>query len=481
MGSGDDRWQPRPVASLMLRGAVFAVPISISAAVSVLVSRNLIRATGPWVLMGRFAVSFAISLVVLRIADRGARKLLPLAVLWKLSLAFPSAAPSRWKVARQAGNLKELERIAADARENGIVTEPARAAAQILSLVAAVEAHDRATRGHSERVRIFADLVAEELHLDEDDRNKLRWASLLHDVGKLMVPASVLNKPEKLNDSEFDTVRGHPEHGMRFIEPLREWLGEWALAVEQHHERYDGGGYPHGLAGWNIGRAARIVAVADSYEVMTARRPYKRPMNAAAAREELVRCSGGQFDPAIVRAFLQISLGRLRVVSGPLAWLAQTPFLRGLESVATSAGAATTGGALVLGLVPVLPIVAPSQAPPAQARAADEGFSDQSRTGPGLQLVPTATATPGPTAQPSPIASPTPTGSPEPTGKPSIDPKPSERPTSSPKPSPSDSVIVTPTKTPEEKDPPPPPTSSPTPEATPAPLPWPSNFGRFPF
>lgn len=476
--SGGDRWQPRPVAALLLRGAVFAVPILVSATISVAVARAFIPARGVGGLAVRFLASFAISVVVLRIADRGARKLLPLAVLWKLTLAFPGEAPSRWKIARQAGNVAELERIASDARENGVIDEPARAAAQILSLVAAVEAHDRATRGHSERVRIYADLIAEELHLSDEDRNKLRWASLLHDVGKLMVPAEVLNKPAKLDDDEFDIVRAHPEHGMRFIEPLRDWLGEWALAVEQHHERFDGNGYPHGHSGWQIARAARIVAVADSYEVMTARRPYKRPMNAAAAREELIRCSGEQFDPAMVRAFMQISIGKLRVVSGPLAWLAQTPFLRGLESVASSAGAATAGGALALGLVPVLPVVAPQgQDPPPTVIG---GTGEQAGGLPGSPT-PTPPPLPGifpsPTASTSPSPSPTPTEpEPEPT-----EPRPTEKPTDRPTPKPSESPtkIVTPSKSPDPGEPTQP-SESPTPEPNPLPVPTPTTLGRLP-
>lgn len=469
---------------------MFAVPVAFSATVSVVVSKRLFRVDGASTMVARFLVSFAISIVILRLTDRLARRLLPLAVLWKLSLAFPTAAPSRWKLAREAANVAQLEKIAEEARRHGIQTEPARAAGHILTLVAAVEAHDRGTRGHSERVRIYTDLIAEELGLDDEDRNKLRWAALLHDVGKLMVPADVLNKPAKLDHLEFEVVKQHPIEGKRFVEPLIAWLGEWAHAIEQHHERFDGGGYPYGLSGTMIARAARIVAVADSYEVMTARRPYKRPMKAAAARRELVACSGEQFDPAMVRAFLQVSIGKLRVVAGPLAWLAQTPFLRGIEQLATSAGAATTGGALVLGLVPAVQIAGPAAAdastPPARTRTVAAG-EDGTSSDPTL-----ASPTPTPTGSVGPTPTPSPSPSPEPSPTTSPDPKPSEEPTPSPEPtpsrttpgpsaSPSPSRIATPTVEPSPSaGPSHTPTGSPRPETSSTPVPQPTSIGRLP-
>ena len=490
--SGHDRWQPRPVASVLLRGAVFAVPIIISAAISVAVSRRLLRVDGATTLIARFLISFAISVVLLRLTDRLSRRLLPLAVLWKLTLVFPTAAPSRWKLAREAANVGQLERIAEEARRHGVQTEPARAAGHILTLVAAVEAHDRGTRGHSERVRIYTDLIAEEIGLDDDDRNKLRWAALLHDVGKLMVPAEVLNKPAKLDDLEFDLVKQHPIEGKRFIEPLADWLGEWVHAIEQHHERFDGAGYPHGLSGSMIARAARIVAVADSYEVMTARRPYKRPMKANAAREELVRCSGSQFDPAMVRAFLQVSLGKLRIVAGPLAWLAQTPFLRGIEQFATTAGAATTSGAIVLGLVPAVQIAGPNAAdaatPPSNSRTLDGARIDPET---GMIVGPSGAPSPTPTPSAEPTPTPEPTEITDPTPEPSVpptSPPPTGSPTASPSPttspSPSPSHISTPTVSPTRSPDPVPsstPTREPSPETSDPPVPPPTSIGRVPF
>ena len=123
--------------------------------------------------------------------------MLPLALLLRLSLVFPDAAPSRFKMARGNGNVRVLESRIQDAKQAGLDDDPARAAAQILSLVAALSRHDRKTRGHSERVRAFTDLIVDELDLPDASRDRIRWAALLHDIGKLHVPSRVLNKPGK--------------------------------------------------------------------------------------------------------------------------------------------------------------------------------------------------------------------------------------------------------------------------------------------
>ena len=124
------------------------------------------------------------------------------------------------------------------------------------------------------------------------------------------------------------------------VDPLAEWLGESVRAVWEHHERFDGNGYPRGLSGTDISFAARVVSVADSYDVMTSARSYKKPMSAEAARAELAACSGTQFDPIVVRSFLNVSLGRLRLMTGPLAWLAQLALLE--PSGVVHAGSSST-------------------------------------------------------------------------------------------------------------------------------------------
>jgi len=329
-----------------------------------------------------------VSTLVVAVVDRAARRLLPLAALLRLCLVFPDHAPSRFSVAFKAGTTRNLKEKLARATEQGLVDEPARAAERILVLVAAMNIHHRGTRGHSERVRAFNDLIAEELRLPEADRDRLRWAALLHDVGKLEVPVRILDKPGKPTEAEWDTLRRHPEDGARIVAPLRGWLGPWAAAIEEHHERWDGAGYPRGLAGQEIGLAARIVAVADVFEVMTAPRAYRRPVNAEAARAELARCAGSQLDPAVVRAFLNVSLGKLRVAMGPLSWLAQLPFvgaLPRLEGVAAAGRAAATAAGVATGVGAITLIGAVG---PATADDPVRVDVQSARSGTGVTLVP---------------------------------------------------------------------------------------------
>ncbi len=331
----NDRWRGRPYLAAGLRACVLLGPIGAAVGSAILVARAVHHSEGVLAPLIRWTIVLVVFGLVLTIVDRLARRLLPLAVLLRLSLAFPDAAPSRLGVARAAANLRELEERIRIARTTLLEDEPARAAEMTLSLVAAVEAHDRATRGHSERVRLYTDLIGEELKLYPADRDRLRWAALIHDVGKLEVPTSVLNKPGPLDPRELEVVRRHPQDGARLTKPLHAWLGEWAAAISEHHERWDGRGYPQGRSGSAISLGARIVAVADCYETMTAARPYHRPKTAAQARQELVRCADTQFDPAVVNAFLSVSIRKLRQVNGPPAWVARTPALRALERVAS--------------------------------------------------------------------------------------------------------------------------------------------------
>ncbi len=231
--------------------------------------------------------------------------------------------------------------------------KPISVATDILALASALNGHDRRTRGHAERVRAYTDMVAEELRLPPADRDRLRWSALLHDIGKLTVHADILNKPGAPTEQEWEELRRHPLEGARLIRPLADWLGEWSLTVEQHHERFDGLGYPYGLAADQISLGGRIVAVADAFDVMTSARSYKNPLSAAVARVELTKGAGTQFDPAIVRAFLNISIGRLRWAMGPLSWLAEVPLLSRFatlgHALAVALPAALGLGAVTLG------------------------------------------------------------------------------------------------------------------------------------
>ena len=353
-----ERWQAHPVQSATLRTLVLVVPLVAGVSTGVVLSRLIPRPDGP-AIAGWWAVLFVASVIVTEVVGRLLRRLLPLAVLLKLTLIFPDRAPSRFAMARRVGSVRNLEERVRHAREHGVEDDPSRAAETILTLVAALSAHDRRTRGHSERVRAFADLLADALHLPQPARDRLRWSALLHDIGKLEVPARILNKPGKPDPHEWETLQRHPGEGARLAAPLLPWLGEWGMAIEHHHERFDGNGYPHGLAGADISMGGRILAVADSFETMTAARSYKKPMSVSAARKELALCAGSQFDPAMVRAFLNVSLGRLWRTTGPMSWVAQVPLVgAGAQAARTATAAATkvAVGVAALGATGVMPV-----------------------------------------------------------------------------------------------------------------------------
>jgi hypothetical protein len=342
MADDKNRWTGRPWMAIALRVLILAVPLLIGLGVSELGIR-LLRvqiARDRWWLVLVLATSVAVSIGT----ERLTRRLLPLSTLLKLSMLFPDRAPSRFKVARgAAGAHRTLARHAADNPTHS-VSEVAEA---LLALITSLGLHDRRTRGHSERVCVYVELLADQLRIPREDRDRLRWAALLHDIGKLRVAATILNKPAKLSDSEWALVAEHPASGEEILGPLMDWLGEWGSAVRHHHERFDGSGYPDRIGGNEIPRAGRIVAIADSFEVMTAHRAYKKPMATVAARAELARCAGSQFDPAYVRSFLGISLPRLLWAMGPGALAMNLPMLRVLVSATPRALAAIPQGAAV--------------------------------------------------------------------------------------------------------------------------------------
>jgi putative nucleotidyltransferase with HDIG domain len=322
-----DRWVARPVLAGLVRALVVIVPAVAGALASWEVSRLWAEPSGFWPEFRWFAILVAVAVVVVLLVQRVARGLLPLAWLFTLTMAFPDKTPSRLLTARRAASRRGRRQAIDHLAERGLGRDAGEASEAALVLVAALGAHDRRTRGHSERVRTFADLLAREAGLADDERDRLRWGALLHDIGKLSVPGAILNKPDRPDEDEWAQLKRHPEEGAHLVEPLVTWLGPWADAVGEHHERWDGNGYPHGLAGDDISLGGRILAIADAYEVMTAARAYKVPLSAGAAREELVASAGSHFDPALIRAFMGISLGALWWTAGVSALLAQIPLL----------------------------------------------------------------------------------------------------------------------------------------------------------
>lgn len=175
----------------------------------------------------------------------------------------------------------------------------------VRALVQAVEEKDPYTRGHSERVTTFSMKIAQKFGLAPRRLQMLQYAGVLHDIGKIGIDGAILTKPERLTAEEFALVRQHPLIGERILRPIG-FLAEALPAVSQHHERFDGFGYPQGIAGEALAIEARILAVADAYDAMITERPYRRPLPRRLAVAELRRCSGTQFDPVVVEQFLDI-------------------------------------------------------------------------------------------------------------------------------------------------------------------------------
>ncbi|MGI9069513.1 MAG: HD domain-containing phosphohydrolase [Pyrinomonadaceae bacterium] len=173
------------------------------------------------------------------------------------------------------------------------------------ALTAALETRDLETHGHSERVVTYSLRLGREYGLDSQRIKALEFGSLLHDIGKIGVPDSILRKPAKLSDDEWVLMRQHPVHGQQILRGV-EFLEGAARVVGQHHEKWDGSGYPLGLSGDDIDLCARIFAVADAFDAITSDRVYRKGKPYQAAAQELNDWAGKQFDPKVVEAFHRV-------------------------------------------------------------------------------------------------------------------------------------------------------------------------------
>ena len=172
------------------------------------------------------------------------------------------------------------------------------------SLAEALDLREKETGLHSKRVATHTLLLATHHYTDTNDLREVYWGSLLHDIGKIGVPDAILLKPDRLNDEEWRVMREHPHNGYRILQNLP-MLAMAANIVRCHEERYDGSGYPAGLKSEEIPLAARLFAVVDTLDAMTFDRPYRRGVGFDAARAEIMRMSGSQFDPLAVETFLR--------------------------------------------------------------------------------------------------------------------------------------------------------------------------------
>jgi HD domain len=464
------RWSAHPWRARSLKLLVYGLPIVGSLAV-VHVATSL---TG--VPTGSLAVFllwwFGISVVataVVSVIYAVSRRLLPLGALLELSLVFPDEAPSRFKLALRSGTVESLEERLVLMQRAGEALTAQESAEILLRLTASLDVHDKITRGHAERVRAYSYSLGKQLSLPEDDLDRLNWAALLHDIGKLEVSAEILNKDGRPTDEEWKQLRRHPLYGESLVEPLREWLGEWTEAVGSHHERWDGKGYPRGIAGEQIPLAGRIVAIADVFDVITSERSYKESASATEARAEITRCSETQFDPRLVRAFVNMSLGKMRLVMGPLSWLTHAPLLARLPITpsvsAAFGGLATLATVATTGMLPT-PDTARAAAPAHLAPSAAVSQPARQQAKP-VRVAPRPTPKP-PAREELPAGSTIVAAEPAAPTTPDVTPPAPEAPPPTPSPEP---PPAPPQAAPDSPQPPPPPT--PTPPPPPPPLPPP--------
>lgn len=175
----------------------------------------------------------------------------------------------------------------------------------VTTIAKTIDARDRYTNGHSQRVAKYAMELAKRMGKTEDEQKNIYYAALLHDVGKIHVPDAIINKPSRLNDEEFGYIKLHPLSGYYILRDINE-ISQIAQGSKWHHERFDGNGYPNGLSGKNIPEVARIIGVADAYDAMTSNRIYRKTMPQEKVRAEIEKGKGTQFDPEIADIMLRM-------------------------------------------------------------------------------------------------------------------------------------------------------------------------------
>ena len=220
--------------------------------------------------------------------------MIPAGIFILLLMMLLMFAGARFYVLRER---REFEKTHQDARE--LFEQTAEA------LASAIDAKDSYTNGHSRRVAWYSQKIAAEAGKSKEECERVYFAALLHDVGKIGVPIEILTKKGRLSKEEFEEIKLHPVMGGQILSSIRQspWL---SIGARYHHERYDGGGYPEGLKGEDIPEIARIIAVADAYDAMTSNRSYRKAIPQHIVREEMVKCIGTQFDPEYAKLMIHL-------------------------------------------------------------------------------------------------------------------------------------------------------------------------------
>ena len=181
----------------------------------------------------------------------------------------------------------------------------------VTALAKSLEAKDKYTSGHSQRVSEYSSVMARSMGVSDKDMKTLRHASLLHDIGKIGISEFIINKTDRLNDTEFATIKSHPCQGEQIIKPLT-FLDDAIHHIRGHHESFDGRGYPDRLGGEDLPLLTRIMTVADAFDAMTSDRTYRSSMKTNKAISELRRVAGKQFDPEVVDAFASSEIVKMK-------------------------------------------------------------------------------------------------------------------------------------------------------------------------
>ena len=175
----------------------------------------------------------------------------------------------------------------------------------VRALANTIDAKDAYTNGHSTRVAKYSMMIAKRMGYADEELEKLYYAALLHDIGKIGVPREIINKTSKLTDEEYEIIKTHPGIGANILNEVSE-IPDIAIGARWHHERYDGKGYPDRLIGIEIPELARIIGVADAYDAMTSKRSYRDILSQDVVSNELLKGKGTQFDPEIADIMLQL-------------------------------------------------------------------------------------------------------------------------------------------------------------------------------
>lgn len=209
-------------------------------------------------------------------------------------------------------SLRKLqENLESEVERRTAELEESRRKLQVLSLqvvktlASTIDAKDRYTNGHSSRVAKYSREIALRAGKSVEFQDEIYIVALLHDIGKIGIPDNILNKSSKLTDEEYETIKQHPSIGVEILKNISE-MPNIEIGAHYHHERFDGKGYPEGLAGYDIPEIARIIAVADAYDAMTSRRSYRSALPQEAVRSEIVKGRGLQFDPDFADVMLQM-------------------------------------------------------------------------------------------------------------------------------------------------------------------------------